>query len=80
MLIGIDDITYNVTTLDTLLFSMFVYICTLFRFVLIGGNLITQFTGATGEFLVGFKFHLHPLPALPPERPGEIDCRLIMIC
>ena len=30
--------------------------------------------------MVGFKFYLHPLPALPPERPGELDCRLIMIC
>ena len=72
MLIGIDDTTKNITSLGTSFFSMFVCICTLFRFVLIGGNLITQFTGATGEFLVGFKFHLHPLPALPPERPGEL--------
>ena len=74
MLIGIDDTTKNITTLGTFFFSMFVYICTLFPFVLTGGNLTTQFMGATGEFLVGFKFHLHPLPALPPERSGELDC------
>ena len=80
MLIGVDDTSNNITTLGTFFFSMFVYICTLCCFVLIGGNLTTQFTGATGEFLVGFKFHLHPLPALPPEHPGELDCRLIMIC
>ena len=43
MLIGIDDITNNVTTLGTF-FSMFVYIRTLFCFVLIGGNLTAQFT------------------------------------
>ena len=79
MLIGGEDISNNVITLGTC-FSMVVYIRTLFCFVLIGGNLTTQFTGATGEFTMGFKFHLHPLPALPPEHPGELDCRLIMIC
>ena len=45
MLIGIDDTTNNVTTLGTF-FLMFVYIRTLFRFVLIGGNLTAQFTGS----------------------------------
>ena len=45
MLIGIDDITNNVTTLGTF-FSMFVYIRTLFLFVLIGGNLTAQFMGS----------------------------------
>ena len=46
MLIGVDDTTNNVTTLGTFFFSMFVYIHTLFRFVLIGGNLTAQFTGS----------------------------------
>ena len=46
MLIGTDDTTNNVTTLGTFWFSMFVYICTLFRFMLIGGNLTAQFTGS----------------------------------
>ena len=38
MLIGGDDISNDIITLGTC-FSMFVYICTHFRFVLIGGNL-----------------------------------------
>ena len=38
MLIDVDDTTNNVTTLGTFFF-MFVYIRTLFRFVLIGRNL-----------------------------------------
>ena len=46
MLIGVDDMTNNVTTLGTFLFSMFVYIRTLFCFMLIGRNLTAQFTGS----------------------------------
>ena len=38
MLIGGDDISNDIITLGTC-FSMFVYICTHFRFALIGGNL-----------------------------------------
>ena len=45
MLIGRDDISNDVITLGTC-FSMFVYICTRFRFVLIGGNLIAQSKGS----------------------------------
>ena len=46
MLLGVDDTTKNITTLGTFFFSMFVYICTLFRFMLTGGNLTAQFTGS----------------------------------
>ena len=53
MLIGVDDMTNNVTTLGTYLFSMFVYICTLFCFMLIGGNLTAQFTGSHRGILGG---------------------------
>ena len=46
MLIGVDD-TILITSLPLVpFFSMFVYIRTLFRFVLIGGNLTAQFTGS----------------------------------
>ena len=46
MLIGVDDMTNNVTTLGTFLFSMFVYTRTLFCFMLICRNLTAQFTGS----------------------------------
>ena len=47
MLIGTDDIRNSVITLSTCfyMFSMFVYICACFHFVLIGGNLTVQLTG-----------------------------------
>ena len=45
MLIGGDDISNDVTTLGTC-FSMFVYVRTCFRFMLIGGNLTAQSTGS----------------------------------
>ena len=45
MLIGGDDISNNVITLGTC-FAMFIYICTRFRFALIGGNLTAQSTGS----------------------------------
>ena len=41
MLIGGDDISNDVITLGTC-FSVFVYLCTHFRFGLIGGNLTAQ--------------------------------------
>ena len=44
MLIGGDDFSNDVITLDTC-FSMFVYLRACFRFVLIGGNLTAQSTG-----------------------------------
>ena len=43
MLIGEDDISYDVITLGTC-FSTFVYICARFRFSLIHGNLTAQST------------------------------------
>ena len=45
MLIGGDDISYDVITLRTC-FSMFVYIRARFRFAPIGGNLTAQSTGS----------------------------------
>ena len=45
MLIDRDDIRNNVTTIPlACFFSMFVYICDRFCFVLIGGNLTAYFT------------------------------------
>ena len=43
MLIGGDDISYDIITLGTC-FSMFVYIRAIFHFMLIGGNLAAQST------------------------------------
>ena len=45
MLIGEDDISNDLITLGTFFFLMFVYICTRFRFTLIGRNLTAQLTG-----------------------------------
>ena len=45
MLIGGDDFSNDVITLDTC-FSMFVYIRARFRFVMIGENLTAQLTGS----------------------------------
>ena len=45
MLIGGDNISKDVIALGTC-FSMFVYICVHFRFVLIGRNLTAQSTGS----------------------------------
>ena len=44
MLIAGDDISYDVITLGTCFFKMFVYIRTRFRLTLIGGNLTAQST------------------------------------
>ena len=55
MLIGVDDISYDVITLG-MCFSMFVYIRGRFRFTLTGGSLTARSTGATGELEVEFKF------------------------
>ena len=44
MLIGEDDISNDVITL-AMCFSMFVYICAHFRFILIVGNLTAQSMG-----------------------------------
>ena len=41
MLIGGDDISNDVITLS-MCFSMFVYICAHFRFILVAGNLTAQ--------------------------------------
>ena len=43
MLIGVDDISNDVITLGTC-FSVFVYICILFHFMLMAGNLTSQLT------------------------------------
>ena len=45
MLIGGDDCSNYIITLGTC-FSMFVYLCARFRFLLIGGNLTGQSTGS----------------------------------
>ena len=54
IMIGRDDISNDVITLGTC-FSMFVYICAHFCFVLIGRNLTAQLTGSHKEF----KFQRH---------------------
>ena len=47
MLIGGEDISHDVITLDTC-FTMFAHIRARFRFALIGGNLTAQLTGSYG--------------------------------
>jgi len=84
MLIGGDDISNDDNTLDTY-FSMFVYICALFRSAWIGGNLTAQSTGSHRRIGGGIQISetllqaLLPFPAPPPERPGELARRLIVI-
>ena len=54
MLIGGDDISNDVITLDTC-FTMFAYIRARLRFVLIGGNLTAQSTGNHREIGGGIQ-------------------------
>ena len=54
MLIGGDDISNDVITLDTG-FTMFAYIRARLRFVLIGGNLTAQSTGNHREIGRGIQ-------------------------
>ena len=55
MLISGNDISNDVVTLGKCV-SMFVYICPLFRFAMIGGNLTAQSTGSHRGIGGGFKF------------------------
>ena len=63
-------------------FSMFVYIRSRFRFVLIGGNLTAQSTGSHRDIGGGIEMPetelqaLLPFPAPPLERLGELARRL----
>ena len=73
LLIGRDDISNDVITLDTWIL-MLAFIRARFRFALIGGNLTAQSTrshrglGITETWLQA----LLRFPAPPPERPGEL--------
>ena len=81
MLIGGEDISHDVITLDTC-FTMFAHIRARFRFALIGGNLTAQSTGNHKRIGGGIQIPetqlqaLLSFPALPPERPGELAHRL----
>ena len=83
-MIGGDDISKDVITLATC-FSMFVHICAGFRLALIGGNLKAQSTGSHRGIGGGIQIPgtylqalLHfPLP--PPEPPGELAPRLVLL-
>ena len=78
MLIGADDISNDVNTLGTC-FSMFAYILARFRFGLIGES-----TGSHRGIGGGIQIPetqlqaLLPIPAPPPERPGELARRLFL--
>lgn len=81
MLIDRDDIRNNVTTIPlACFFSMFVYICDRFCFVLIGGNLTAQLLGSDRE--IGGRIKIPEMqlqallffPAPPQERPRELAC------
>ena len=84
MMIGGDDISYDVITLGTS-FSMFVYICTRFLFALIGRNLTAQPTGSHGGIGGVIQIPetklpvLLPFPAPLPERPGEFVRSLLFL-
>ena len=81
MLIGGGNISNVVISLGTCL-SMLVYVHARFRFALIGGNLKAQSSGSHGEIGRGIQIPekklqaLLPFPTTPPERPGELACRL----
>ena len=81
MLIGGEDISHDVITLDTC-FTMFAHIRARFRFALIGGNLTAQSTGNHKRIGGGIQIPetqlqaLLPLPSPPPECPGELARRL----
>ena len=76
MLIGGDDIGYDVITLGTC-FPTFAYIRARFRFALIDGNPTAQSTGSNRGFGRGIQIpetELQaplPFPTTPPEHPGE---------
>ena len=84
MLIGRDEIGNDVITLGTC-FSMFVYICACFHFVLIGRNLTAQSTGSHrgnggGIQIPEMQFQaLCPFPAPLPEHPRELARRLELL-
>ena len=67
-------------------FSMFVYICACFHFVLIGGNLAAQSMGShrgIGGRIQIPEMYLQanlPFPAPPPERPRELAHGLTNQC
>ena len=77
LLIGRDDISNDVITLDTC-FLMLVFIRARFRFALIGGNLTAQSTRSHRGLGIPETWlqALFPFPAPPPERPGELARRL----
>ena len=87
MLIGGDDISNDVITLDACFhcFHLFLNVSLhsrSFRFALIGENLTSQLTGSHrgiggGIQIPGTKLQaLLPFPAPPPEHPGELAHRL----
>ena len=84
MLIGGDDISNDIITLATC-FSMFVYIHARFHFALIGGNLTAQSTGSHRGNGDGIQMPemqlqaLRPFPTPPPEHPGELARRLVLL-
>ena len=77
MLIGRDDISNDVITLDTF-FLMLVFIRARFRLALIGGNLTAQSTRSHRGLGIPETWlqALFPFPAPPPERPGELARKL----
>ena len=84
MLIGGDDISNDVITLG-MYFSMFVYICAHFCFILIVRNLTAQSMGSHRGIGGGIQIPetqfqaLLAFPTPPPERPGEVTHRLCCI-
>ena len=74
MLIGGNDISNDVIPHSTC-FSVFVYICTCFRLIVIDGNLAAQSTGSHRGILGGIQIPemqlqaLLPFPTLLPEFP-----------
>ena len=72
------EMTLVITSLPLIgtCFSMFVYICARFRFVLIGGNLTAQWQGATGELEVEFKLSF----LFPPCRQSTLESLLAGYC
>ena len=78
MLIGGDDIGYDVITLG-MCFSMFVYFCAYFRFALISRNLTAQWMESHRGIEAGIEIPETSLPALlpfPALPPVCLDCLL----
>ena len=77
LLIGRDDISNDVITLDTF-FLMLVFIRARFGLALIGGNLTAQSTRSHRDLGIPETWlqALFPFPAPPPEHPGELARRL----